>query len=126
VAEPDEKPWQDVPVEYEPAWRAIFLASREGLNLSAPCPVCGVAALHQWYSLGQPEDVNLSGNRLGGLWEWCRACRSYAHYSAAVPEWWANDLQVNPSRLAHHPTAIEQARREREATRERTNADPAV
>ena len=127
TTEPGEKPWQDVPVEHEPAWQAIFLASREGLNLSAPCPVCGVAALHQWYHLWQREDTEAGGSRFigrGGLWEWCSACRSFAHYSARVPEWWASDLQVDPGQLEHQPAAIEQAWREREVAPEQINTNP--
>lgn len=94
--------WRSVPPEYDAAWLAVFQASREGLDLSAPCPVCGVAALHRWYGVG------------GGLWEWCSACHSFEHYSARVPEWWACGLKVNFFRLQHDPGAIEAARLEQE------------
>ena len=104
--------WRDVPEEHWETWAAVFLASQEGLNLSVPCPVCGAAALHRYFHLHERKEFQSHGNRFlgrGGLWEWCGRCRAFAHYSAAVPEWWSCDLKVDINNLTPHPDAIEEA-----------------
>ena len=109
--------WDDVPDERLAAWRLIFGESRESLNLSSTCPVCGKTALHRWYMVGRPVDYSASGTRFvarGALWEWCSACGSFQHYSALVPEWWESDLVVDTGAIRITPDPIEQARRDRE------------
>lgn len=104
--------WLGVPPEREAEWRAVFQSSREGLGLTARCPVCGVAGLRRWYQVNRPEARVIDGVRYvarGGLWQWCGACRSFEHFSALVPEWWACDLEVDEGRLTALPTAIEEA-----------------
>ncbi|HEY0099616.1 MAG TPA: hypothetical protein VGB76_11765 [Pyrinomonadaceae bacterium] len=104
--------WRGVPLERVAEWRAVFQSSREGLDLSAPCPLCGVKALRRWYQVNRPEEMVIDGVRYvgrGGLWEWCGDCLRYEHYSARVPEWWACDLEVDERRLTALPTAIEEA-----------------
>ena len=113
----DVAKWYGVPLDHVQAWMEVFQASREGLDLSASCPVCGVPALHRWYQVGRPEEIVSGGERFvarGGLWEWCSNCRSSEHYSAFVPEWWSCDLAVDERNLTAEPEAIEQARLERE------------
>lgn len=107
-------PWQGVPLEHEAAWSALFASSRTNLNLTLPCPVCGAVALHHWYQVGKAEPIYQNGVLFlgrGGLWQWCHACFSYEHYSALVPFWWKNVLEVDEDRLTALPTAIEDARR---------------
>ena len=38
--------WQGVPLEFENAWQKVFQATQELLDLSTPCPICGVCSLH--------------------------------------------------------------------------------
>ncbi len=109
--------WHDVPLEYWEAWNRIFGASQEGLDLAAPCPVCAVPALRQWYMVGRLQETVLRGQRFiarGSVWTWCSHCHTYAHYSGLVPEWWSSDLDVNTDTVGHQPTAIEEARLARE------------
>ena len=101
--------WHDVPNEHQTAWLAIFLASQEILNVSAPCPVCGAVALHRWYQVGHPVTDMPGFVSRGGLWEWCSQCRSFQHFSALVPDWWSCDLEVDTHKLTPYPTAIEDA-----------------
>ena len=111
--------WRGVPREFEPQWQRIFQATEETLDLTAPCPVCGSHSLHRWYDLNRKRERMFSGKRFvgdGGRWEWCSACCCYEHYSAAVPEWWSCDLEVDRVRLTAEPTAIEDARSMREAS----------
>lgn len=106
--------WHDVPLQAVDAWRRIFEASREGLNLAAPCPVCSVRELHRWYNAGQPEEHIIRGRRFvarGGEWQWCSHCRSFQHFSGLVPDWWSCDLAVDTAKLTSYPDAIEEARR---------------
>jgi len=106
--------WREVPGHLEAEWRHIFNSSREGLNLSAPCPVCGRKTLHKWFHLEHPKHHKLGDNHFvgtGSRWEWCSHCRTYAHYSAAVPEWWSCDLLVDTANLRHHPAEIERSLR---------------
>jgi hypothetical protein len=109
--------WKDVPEEHWRNWQSIFQSSREILKLSAACPVCGKTALYRYYALYTPRESVIDGIRFvgrGGLWEWCRACYSYCHYSAGVPEWWECDLGVAYEELTHDPTPIEEEIRNRE------------
>ncbi|UJB68484.1 hypothetical protein HRE53_18405 [Acaryochloris sp. 'Moss Beach'] len=104
--------WCGVPLDYLQEWDRIFIASKDSLNLSAPCPICKAVALHRWYQVGQPKLQTVGGNTFvatGGLWEWCSSCRSFEHLSALVPEWWACDLKVDEAALTAKPTAIEEA-----------------
>jgi len=114
---PDDTFWHSPPAESERAWLAIFAASRDLLDLAAPCPVCAAQTLHHWYDLQRPDDKIIDGKHfigLGGLWEWCSRCGSYQHYSALVPDWWVCELEVPHGELTALPTAIEAARRSRE------------
>jgi hypothetical protein len=109
--------WEGVPPEHQAAWLKIFLSSHELLHLSAPCPVCSVESLCHWYQIGKPIDRVIEGARFtasGGLWEWCRNCHSYQHYSCLVPDWWSCDLSVDIKQLTTLLTAIEEAIAERD------------
>lgn len=115
--------WRGVPLEFVPQWRRVFQATQEILDLTAPCPLCGSHSLHRWYDLYRTHERVFEGKRFvgdGGLWECCSACRCYEHYSAAIPEWWSCDLEVDLTRVTHEPTAIEDARQAREASAGRT------
>ncbi len=104
--------WHDIPEDRLAAWREVFAASREGISLTAPCPVCSATTLHHYFSRPHPfSSPELHPGFLGrcGLWEWCSSCRSYAHYSAAHPDWWHCTLAVDESILIPQPEAIEQA-----------------
>jgi len=118
--------WKDVPAQHLKAWQDTFQSSREILKLSGDCPMCGKAELYRWYWAYRPEAGEIDGQRFvatGGLWEWCSACKSFAHYRAAVPDWWACDLEVNTEELTSYPTAIEEAIRKKE---ERTVREESV
>ena len=113
----DDRFWHSPPAEYQSAWQALFVQSREMLNLSTPCPICGARTLHHWYHLHRREPKTIGGQLFvgrGGLWEWCSTCGSYEHYSASVPDWWNCDLNVPLDELTAQPTAIEAARRAHE------------
>lgn len=106
--------WAGVPGKHQTEWQLIFEESRESLDLSAPCPICGVAALHRWYQIGEPIDRVIEGRKFvatGGLWEWCSNCHSFEHYSGLVPDWWSCDLEVDVKELTAIPIAIEEARK---------------
>jgi len=112
--------WHDVPPEYSEAWRAVFWASHEGLDLKMPCPVCGFHELHRWYLASRRENRMIDGYRFvarGSEWQWCSHCRSFQHFSGLVPEWWSCDLDVDVTKLTAYPDAIEIARRKRETTK---------
>jgi hypothetical protein len=113
---PDQTEWRDVPEAALRAWIDVFEASREGVDLSAACPVCGAHQLHRWFYRRRPADIVLRGQRfdaLGGEWQWCSHCRSYIHYSSFVPDWWTTDVVVPLKALAHHPGPIDQVLRQR-------------
>jgi hypothetical protein len=60
--------------------------------------------------MGQREGVSRPGYvGRGGYWQWCRSCRSYAHYSSLIPEWWECDLEIDPLQLMHDPGTIDAA-----------------
>lgn len=100
--------WIDVPSDKFAAWQGVFNATHEGITLEAKCPVCGSTALHRYFS--RPHTPPADGH-LGrcGLWEWCSSCRSFAHYSAAMPNWWHCDIIVDESILTPEPEALEAA-----------------
>jgi hypothetical protein len=93
-----QREWTGVPTSYLQKCDEIFNASKELLNLSSPCPICGEHQLHRWFQVGKPAEKIINGNRFiaqGSLWEWCSSCKSYVHSSAYVPDWWKTDLQVD-------------------------------
>ena len=105
--------WRGVPLELDREWQTVFQATQEGLNLAAPCPVCGSCSLHRWYDLHRERVREFQGKTFigdGGLWEWCSSCYCYEHCSAAVPYWWVCNLNVDKSKFTHDPSAIEDAR----------------
>lgn len=106
-------PWNDVPLSAVAAWRRLFDVSEEGIDLSAPCPLCGEKALHRWFWLSRPG-LTVESNRTwqgkGSQWQWCSACHSYEHSSGLVPEWWRPSLVVADADLKHDPGPIEDAR----------------
>lgn len=83
--------WRGVPLKHIEAWQRTFADSREGVNVTAPCPVCGSRALHRYFQVGEPIDSMVSGLRFvarGASWEWCSSCGSYEHATVLVPDWW--------------------------------------
>lgn len=105
--------WDDVPEECVKEWRDIFDDNRDGINLSASCPVCGESELHQYYHINKLEGINSSGRVYkgrGGYWTWCSGCRHFEHYSALIPLWWKCDFMVEESRLCATPGEIEEER----------------
>jgi hypothetical protein len=114
--EVDEIDWHQVPYEHLASWQDVFQASREMVDLSAPCPICGAPALHRWYLVGHPHEFVYEGTKYvahGALWEWCSSCGSFVHCSSSVPEWWSSDLEVDTSKLTYVPDALEEAIRKR-------------
>lgn len=104
--------WQGVPLDKREAWSSIFGQSREGLNLSAPCPVCGAHTLHRYYLKGRLLDRYIDGEYFvatGASWEWCSTCHSYEHSQALVPEWWHEFLDIGGNQLTAEPEVLEQA-----------------
>ena len=104
--------WKGVPLESLQAWDEVFNSTQETLNLSSPCPVCGMRTLHRWYQIHIPEERIVQGKHFiarGGLWQWCSSCRSYLHASAFVPDWWKSDLRVDETKLTSEPEMLEQA-----------------
>ena len=112
-----DRGWQQVSDSEEKEWRRIFQSSREGVNLTAPCPVCGHRSLHRYYHLEKQQPHTLGRKQFigtGSLWEWCSNCRTYDHFSAAVPDWWSSDLSPDITNLRHHPAEVERARKRRD------------
>lgn len=107
--------WSGVPDKYQEEWENIYYKSKESLNLSAPCPICSMVALHRWYQVGESIDRVIEGSKFiatGALWEWCSNCHSFEHYSNCfVPDWWSCDLEVDVKKLTALPIAIEEARK---------------
>ena len=104
--------WRGVPLSKLDAWTQVFNASREGINLSAPCPVCGARALHRYYQIGRPINRTIGEHRFiaeGASWEWCSICRSYEHGRALVPDWWLPTLVVDEAKLTAEPEILEEA-----------------
>ncbi len=109
----DDPPWHSIPAECIKAWNETFQASREGLDLKSPCPVCGMPELHHWFYPWHLEEKVIRGQRFvarGSEWQWCSHCRSFQHFSGLVPDWWACDLIVDTKKLTAYPDAIEEAR----------------
>jgi len=105
--------WKEVPNELLAAWRSVFDHAVVRMDLVENCPVCGVATLHQWFSLASPREVTMQGRRWkgsGSQWQWCSTCRSYEHSSAWVPDLWSDPLDVDGTTLMTDPGAIEAAR----------------
>jgi hypothetical protein len=104
--------WKGVPLEKLEQWTAIFNASQEGVNLAAPCPVCGSPTLHRYYQVGRPTNRIIAGQRFvaeGASWEWCSTCRSYEHGRSLVPEWWSADIVVVSGKLTAEPEELQKA-----------------
>ncbi len=109
----ESMPWHDVPLNIASLWRAIFAASTEGLDLQAPCPVCGNRELHRWFWLARPRHTVEAGRvwlGRGTQWQWCSNCHSYEHTSGLVPDWWRSTLVLPESALRHDPGPLEEAR----------------
>lgn len=111
--------WKDVPQERYEEWAKVFQSSKEIPHLSANCPLCGETQLYRYYQSCDPRnemDERRSRGFIehGGLWEWCRSCRSFAHYSALVPDWGVCDLNISLNLLTPYPTAIEEELMKRE------------
>jgi hypothetical protein len=109
----DPQGWQSVADDHRRAWTSVFSASREGIDLSARCPVCGNHALHRWYHLDRErpsEDAGSTWRGHGSEWQWCASCRSYEHYSCLVPDWWDAPFEVDLADLCADPGTIEDAR----------------
>lgn len=107
--------WRGVPEECLREWYAVFAGSREGLNVSSPCPVCGARTLHRYYQHGKKVEVVADGELYvsrGASWEWCSTCRPYEHATALVPAWWSGELEVELSKLTAEPEALEAALRQ--------------
>jgi hypothetical protein len=105
--------WKNVPDEHLRLWRSIFASSREGVDLSEACPVCGRRTLHRWYYLDRPRPPSdAAGAWLGSgsEWQWCRSCRSYEHYTVLVPDWWVAPFVVDLADLYEDPGSVEEAR----------------
>lgn len=105
--------WTDVPLEAAARWRQIFDASSEGLDVTAPCPICGEATLHRWFWLFRPAPSAEAGRHWqgkGSQWQWCASCGSFEHSSGLVPDWWHSELAVDPTALTADPGPIEAAR----------------
>lgn len=87
--------WTGVPTEKTSAWARCFRKPSSGYAVASPCPLCGETALFRYYSTPVPVRVSVPGFQgLGGLWEWCQACRTFEHSSAMVPDWWDPSLSV--------------------------------
>jgi hypothetical protein len=109
VRKSSHESWRDVPAWAWERWVDIYSTSREGINLSTPCPVCGVRALHLWYWAADPTDQTINGRRYvakGSIWQWCSHCRSYNHGKALVPDWWRSNLRVDSKLLMHEPEIL--------------------
>lgn len=108
----DRTTWHDVPEGSLRRWRAIFDASKEGEDLSEPCPVCGQVALHRWFEasrrIERPDGIERPER--GSQWQWCSECRSYEHTSSLVPSWWIAPHLLDAAELRHDPDPIEVAR----------------
>lgn len=111
---PCKYPWTDVPVDKNIIWMRLFDEHRrDGLYLTAACPVCNKKTLHQYYTVGRYENTESRGVRYigtGSLWEWCSSCYCYAHYSALVPSFWQDKLEVDEAKLTPLPELLEIAR----------------
>lgn len=72
------------------------------------CPDCGSRSGHVYINRYQ-------NTHRGRAWAWCSTCRSFGHYSYAVPVWWGNYACVdreklcaaNPNELVQYETALD-------------------
>ena len=105
----DRSLWKGVPQEVSSTWRDIFDRNPTSANLKESCPICGKRSLHQYYLIDSEEHRVVRGVRFrgsGSLWEWCGWCRHYEHMSALVPEGWDFNLELDPAKLRHDPSYI--------------------
>src|SRR6266849_3123049 len=105
--------WRDVPEAVTQSWRFILDNSTEGLNLDAPCPVCGHRTLHRWFNLHKSRLTDAHGRQWvgsGSEWRWCSTCMTYEHSSGLVPAWRQSNLVVPEDELRHDPGPIESRR----------------
>lgn len=93
--------WQSVPSSAEMQWKQVFSGQENDIDIDGDCPVCGQSSLHRYY-----DGFGIRG----ALWEWCSSCYSYEHYSAKVPPWWNQKLDLNGLTLTGTPEALELAR----------------
>ena len=95
------------------AWRQVFAASRDDVDVVETCPVCGRQTLHRWFYLERAmptRDAVGSWQGRGSEWQWCSSCRSYEHYVGLVPDWWAEPFTIDLEELYEDPGPIEDAR----------------
>jgi hypothetical protein len=108
--------WLPVPIVMRPKWRAIFNQSKEILDVTGACPVCGDSTLHRWYASDQPAHRIFRGEEFaasGRLWEWCSTCDSFEYYpDGFVPAWWAPPFVLDIPPGARTPEPIETRRKE--------------
>jgi hypothetical protein len=102
--------WRGVPSEKQAEWSQVFVASTEGVVLTAPCPCCGARSLRRFYS----SSINLlplvcAGFKgRGSSWEWCVSCGAFEHASCLVPSWWEPVPGVNERVLTALPQEIQE------------------
>ena len=101
--------WMSIPEHALDRWRQAFAAPSSGVDVHAPCPVCGQSQLHRYYQVGARLAATSSSVFVarGALWEWCSGCGTYEHASALVPSWWHSDLVVDAAALTALPDALE-------------------
>lgn len=104
--------WNGVPVDGILAWRAAFRGAT-GMNVDAPCPVCGSRSLRQYYVLDKPASREIRGVKFAGpgsYWAWCGSCGVYEHATSFVPESWRGPvLPVRHDLLTPVPKELEEA-----------------
>ncbi len=103
--------WSDVPSEAMEKWREVFDACEGGPSVPGRCPVCGKKALFRYFASYDARRFLLHGREYrgrGGGWEWCRACKSYQHFSACVPAWWKAPVEIPIGSLHHCPETIDE------------------
>ena len=104
--------WINIPEAKFKEWRRPFEESKEGINVSGTCGICGAARLHRYFGRPHPHaSPEFFPGTLGraGLWEWCSGCYTYGHYSATVPDWWTCSLVIDERLLTPEPTLLEAA-----------------
>ena len=73
------------------------------LALPLACPVCHAdrPTFHAYFHVFSPH------SRRGGIWAWCSNCRSLAHLSGNIPEWWSNYPGISTHKLTRVPEYLE-------------------